>query len=129
MIVYPVKGINEDNEDADGMIVDAAGRALEVAEIVQALNAPRPEMNAAPQPPVTTHRSMPGLGESPDSSNGDTSRQPCETGSDDTAAAPAFLCEAWGRRVWKCSEQCDKCFRSQHENKEPAPEGGRERNG
>jgi hypothetical protein len=41
MIVYPVKGINEDDEDLDGMIVDATGRALEVHEIVEALNAPR----------------------------------------------------------------------------------------
>lgn len=40
MIVYPVRGINEDDEDLDGMIVDASGRALEVAEIVAELNRP-----------------------------------------------------------------------------------------
>lgn len=24
-----------------------------------------------------------------------------------------FLCEAWGRRAYKCDGQCDKCFRAQ----------------
>ena len=38
MIQYPVKAVNENDEDYDAMIVDATGRALEIGEIVEALN-------------------------------------------------------------------------------------------
>lgn len=45
---------------------------------------------AAEQPPVTPHRSMPGPGESSDSTNGaEHLRQPCETDSGDMAAPAA----------------------------------------
>lgn len=39
-IIYPVRAIHEDDEDIPAAILDATGRALEVDEIVSALNGP-----------------------------------------------------------------------------------------
>jgi hypothetical protein len=62
------------------------------ATAIRALKRP-PEPNAAPQPPVTPHRSKPGLAEKPDSPNcvSPESRAaiPAQTGSGDMAAGAA----------------------------------------